>query len=392
MRFFPAKLLILVPLLMLAGLMPAQAEVIKDVPVSATADDATTARMNAMAQGEGAAFRQLLVERLGEKDAEGVMARATPAQISVMARSYEVKEEKVSARSYQAKLDVTFDDGMVNQFLGMAQAAAEPGVAGGEAGVLPGGNPMGTVPGGNMPGRTMPASTMQEPAQGAMTILVLPVQKQTGVPLLWEPENMWRNVWNHVSRDSKLSLRLPVGDASDKALLASEGVIGATFSQLNGLAERYQSNTVIVAEAQFNEPENNRLDVQLRSLAASYQNGMSLSYQARGDESPEDLMRRAAQDIASKLAQSQPKAQPSMAAVDGKITVLAQLGGLQDWVSLRKRLREVPGVGQIELSAISNGQADIVLHYTGNPDVLARNIMAKGMRIEQAPQYWVISF
>lgn len=405
---------------------------VRDVPASATAEDATTARMNAMTQAESAAFAQLLQRILPPEQAAAKAASTPSSTISGMVTGYDVKNEKLSARSYSASIDVTFNPRKVEALLGGGQpaaaqqpTAAHPAIAAPRPG---GGTVYSPSRGGVVsttgytlkhPNQPSIASGVQNPALGAVAsapapvvavnsvVLVLPVYKGA----LWEESNLWRVVWNRTPRSDTNLVRLPIGDQSDKMVLPDASQAGS-FAQLSTLAERYQAGTVIVAEAEevIASTGVKALQVTMRTLRSgdNYSDAPWV-FEAEGGEAPEAVMARAAAEIAARLtteaqgqqavisasANAAPTAvNPASSAgpVAGRITMLSRLNNVSDWVGLRNKLSALPVVARVELSALSQQQADIIVHYRGGLGQLEAAMQSAGIQVTKTANYWVIAF
>lgn len=360
---------------------------VRGIEVSATAEDATNARMNAMSQAEGDAFKVLLGQLLPPEAAAAQAAQVQPYQISRMVRGYEVKNEQVGATSYAATLDVAFDPGQVQAFL---NRAATPAVVSG-APAAPG------IPAATPPAQAVPPAQASVP-QTRGNILVLPVlrtDEESGA-LLWETDNIWRGAWNRADRSNASTIRLPIGDQSDMMMVDAKLAMDAPYENLGPIAERYQAGQVIVAVAYPTIASGvNALGVTLRRMGGTGQAGVeTLTYERQENEEQEALMQRAAQDIIRRIRQeSQPviaAAGPQTLNMQGKITVLSRLGRINDWVVLRKRLTALPQVERVELSAISGQQADMVVHFRGSPDQLETAMRGQGLAVNKSANFWVV--
>ena len=352
--------------------------VVRDVPISASAADATSARMQAMTDGEVIGFEKLLSQILPPEEAAMRFKTMDKSRISPMVRSYEVREEKLSASSYEAKLDLTFDEKQVSAFL--ANNAASPVMSNATAA-------MGTPP-------SSVNALVANRGNTKSTVLVLPVERRDNAELLWEENNSWRQVWNSVDRAGTSFIRLPIGDQSDQAMIQGAQAKAAPFEAFSLIADRYQAATVLVAEAVYSlEPNADKVDVNLRSLGAGGQlSEITLTYNAEQGETMQTLLSRAAQDIATRLLSEGQEQSQVQADAQNKVTVLTRLNGVGDWVTLRRRLLGIPNVEKVELSAISEQQADMVLYFKGNPEALAASLAAQGLQVNRAYNYWVIAF
>lgn len=394
---------------------------VRDVPVSASAEDANTARMLAMGQAEQAAFAKLLEQSLPPEQAAAKAASTPPGAISNLVTGYNVKNEKLSTKSYSANIDVSFNPQKVSGFLAQpapADAAAMPATAS-ASGFIP--RPAGTPGAAYSPAAARAGAAPVTPARPAATIsanaatLLLPVYDNKGRTSLWETENAWRSVWNSIPRQNTQLLRLPIGDQSDKLVLPSAEQ-ATSYANISTFAERYQAGQVVVARASEGQASTGirALQVQLLTLTpGGNAQAYPLVFEAEAGESPTDTMIRAAQEISARLtaegerqqqvaAAAPPvtayapeqiaQAAPAQMAANGRITVLSRLSAVNDWIGLRKKLQSVPQVSQVELSAISSQQVDMVLHYSGTLSELEQAINARGLQISKAQNYWVITF
>ncbi|MBM3618235.1 MAG: hypothetical protein FJX23_06780 [Alphaproteobacteria bacterium] len=395
---------------------------VRDVPVSATAEDATTARMNAMAQADTAAFAKLLQGMLPPDQAAAKAASVPASTISSLVNGYDVKNEKLSARSYSASIDVSFNPRKVDALLsGAAPVAAAPAVSGYAVAqppvTRPGGGTVYSPSRGGVVSSTT-SYTLNRPGQPSIAaapaavaanpvVLVLPVGRSGQ---LWDESNLWRSVWNRTPRSDTNLVRLPIGDQSDKLVLPDASQAGS-FAQVSTLAERYQAGTVVVAEAEdiIASTGVKALQVTLRTLrSGDNYTDQPWVFEAEGGETPEQVMARAAAEIAARLtteAQGQQAvlsaspssaptaANPAAAAgpVAGRITVLSRLNNVSDWVSLRNKLSALPAVARVELSALSQQQADVIVHYRGGLPQLEAALQGAGIRVDKAANYWIIS-
>jgi chemotaxis protein histidine kinase CheA len=385
--------------------LPAAAETgytIRGVEVNASASDATIARVQAMEEGERAAFAQLLAQLIAEEEA-AAKAAATPAHvISRMVRGYEVHDEKVGATSYAATFDVNFDAAQVNAFIRAPQA--QPTVAG-----QPPVAAQPTAPAAPAAPRPAPVAARTQTAQN---VLVLPVWVENADnPLLWESNNEWRAAWNNAERTDTQFIRLPIGDQSDRMVVDAPQALQGRFETFSPIAERYQSSTVVLAAAMPTVSSGvNALSVNLRRIERGGQiSDTPLTYEQQSAESREEMMQRAAQDVIRRimqeaqqrsLQQNQAAASPAAAPTNrpeayaprSRLTVLSRLERLNDWVNLRRRLMNLQAVEQVDLSAISNRQVDLVVHFRGSPVELEQQMQAAGMQVNKAPSYWIIGF
>lgn len=373
---------------------------VRNLPVSATAEDATTARMVAMTQAENAAYARILEQLLPPEQAAARAASAPPGGISSLVSGYDVRNEKISARSYSAEFDVSFNPARLSAFLNQGGAAntTAPTVS---APTSYGHATSSTSYTLKRPGTAPSSAVTSNPV-----VLLLPAYEKNGKLQLWESENIWREAWNGVQRADSQSLRLPIGDQSDKLVLA-DARQATSFGQVSTLAERYQAGSVILATASETVSTSGVKALQVTLSLMSADNSVARpsahTFDLQPGEDTPQAMARVAQTIAQQLTQERQQGQQAAsenkaAAVAqaggaaGQITVLSKLNAAADWVQLRKRLMAVPSVARVQLSAISNQQADVVVHYRGSLTDLESAMAAQGFQVSKTPRYWIVAF
>lgn len=385
----------------------------RGIKVSATADDATTARMQAMTQAEGDGFTQLLQQLLPPDQAASKRQAISPDGISRMVRSYSVHGEKTGSKSYSALVDVAFDPKQVTAFLGSTttiisnisgnkavQALTASAQTGGDSEASP--EPAGYVYSPSAKGMVSAAPTNALAGQQVMSnsVLVVPVLKTGAQIQLWEGGNNWRDALNQAQRSNKNAVRLPIGDDSDKLVMDSGQILTAPKEALQPLAQRYQAGTVIVAIASPREyTSGSKLDVMLHRVETNGEvHDTPVTYEGSLNEMPDELLKRAAQDIISRLEAEHVPATPannSTSALSqagaGQMTIISQLSDLHQWVGLRRRLQSLPNVTKLELSALSDSQVDMVLSFRGSADQLAAAMQAQGLHVQKATGYWIVA-
>lgn len=376
---------------------------IRDVQVSATAEDATTARMEAMAQAESLAFSRLLEQSVPAAQVEARKASIPAGTISSLVTGYDVRDEKISARSYSAVMDVTFNTNRVNALL--AQGAAPAASTGGA--------PVKTYTASSAT-HTLSRPAGQPAAQPAAAVenpvvLVLPVYAMNGRAKLWEEDNLWRAAWNRAHRSDPQLLRLPIGDQSDKVVLP-DARQASSFGHVSTLAQRYQAGTVMVVSASETVSSAGVRALQVGATVLSPESTSQQPaqvYELQAGETVDTAMERVAQSFVDSVteqrqrlqstalenaapAQAQPN--PAAPAMMGQITVLSRLNAAADWAKLRKRLLAVSSVEQVRLSAISNHQADVVVQFRGSLPELEAAMTASGLQVSKTARYWVVAF
>ena len=305
------------------------------VPVDVTAQSAAAARERGLAEAEVEAYRRLMARLVLDADRPRV-PRLQRAEVSRLVRDFSVTDEKTSSVRYLAKLTYRFRPDAVRALL------KDNGVAF--------------------------AETPSKP------VLVLPVQRRSGADLLWEP-NPWLQAW----RDSPPSeglvpLVMPLGDLTDIGAVSAEQALRGDMSALGTTASRYGAADVLVAVAEIADDAatgRSRMAVTMTRYGSTpdpqpYQNTFVL---APGDKL-ESVMARAVTALTDETQDRWKRNNRLTAGVASVTAVTVPLAGLPDWLDVRKRLRGIAIIQQVEVVLLSRAEARLNLHYLGDLDQL----------------------
>lgn len=354
---------------------------VKGIEVSAEADDGMQARLNAMAQAEKIALTRLFAQSMTEEQAAARVDALKPQVISSLVRGYQVNNEHAGARSYSATIDVQVDAAGARRLL---NPEAAPAVAA-------------------QPAQAVGVDPMQQAlARRSHTLLFLPVWTKDGKPLLFEPENLWRNAFNQAQRKDARYLRLPLGDQSDQLVADGLMAMDTTFENLGPLAERYQAGKIVVVtwqDADFAVGDAQQVQVGLKTIARGGDVTEDRLTFARGyGEQQEAFMQRVAQAVINRFEQQQAAPTPPVQeapqqayAQQSRLTILSRLNGLEDWITIRQSLQHLPMVQHVALSALSPQQVDMVVQFTGLPDAFEQALQQQGFKVTKAQTYWVVA-
>src|SRR5690606_34464128 len=180
---------------------------ITGVKVDVTAQSASAARNQALAEGQRKAF-DLLMRRLLRQEDRASLPPVEPVTLNALIQGLEIFNERTSSVRYLADFTVRFDGARVQNYLRIRG-----------------------VPFSQTAGRP---------------VLVVPVMETAGLRLLWEEENAWRAAWNgHDLENRLLTFLLPKGDADDRRILAASQALDMASPSVARLASRYGVDRVI---------------------------------------------------------------------------------------------------------------------------------------------------
>ena len=315
--------------LVLAGpSMPAAAAgpfTVPDNPVDVTAASAVQARERALAEAQQAAARKLM-ERL-VVPAGGTPPRLSAAQIQGLVQDVEISDEKVSAVRYIANVTVRFRPDAVRSLLR-------------DQGIL-------------------------FTERAAQPVLVLPVLDLADGPILFDDRNGWLRAWADRPPAGGATVAVPLGDLADVGALSAAQALAGDRARIIALARRYGAEEVAVLRAA--PAAGGTLAVTVTRFSGDGPARTSRS----SYPDPEQNFATALRGTAALLERPQPPATPPAAAAapagpGGADLATAPVTTMEEWVALRRRIAETPGVERVDIVALTAGQARLrITHRLG---------------------------
>jgi hypothetical protein len=344
-------------LLAVAPVGAAEGEIftVAGVPVDATADTAAAAREVALAEGQRRAL-DILLRRLTLREDHGRLPQPADAHVAELVKALEIANERTSAVRYLAELTVRFNPEGVRSLL--------------------------RLEGVNF------AETVRKP------VLVLPVYRIAGTPLLWDEPNPWRHAWAaRPPVGGLVPLILPIGDLPDIADLSAEEALRGDVDRLDAIARRYDVDGAIVAIAELGLDGASRLPV--LTVAARHHGGDAFAAAAGerrmvGAETLDALLPQAVQAVVDDIEEAWKRDNLLRFDLQGTIEVLVPVGGIEEWVEVRRRLRQVPAIRHARLRSLTRNRAALALSYVGEARQLAVALGQQDLELEERFPAWVL--
>ncbi len=339
-----------------------EASVNSEVEVDVTGKDAADAREQAMAKAQLDGLTDLLSKLTSPEQVHAIVTSLDPQRISAMVRSTEVLDEKITSNRYRATLMLTYDGDQISQLIengGVATNGVKPVV---EIG----------------------------------SFLIIPGYEEDGVQMLWEEANPWRAACKTVGLEiASGDIIVPFGDARDAAVVDAKLLSAANYATLLPLTVRYGVSDIVIVQAKYTHTPDPQLEVVKRRINRTQNEVNVLTYRADPQETKETLMTRAARDITSQIEHKKTEEMETTKAVQGgdrnTVMMLASVTTLSSWTELRTKMSSLPMIDRLEVLAISPQQVDLIVHYRGTPESLANALAAQNIRLQQNPNYWVVS-
>ncbi len=78
------------------------------------------------------------------------------------------------------------------------------------------------------------------------------------------------------------------------------------------------------------------------------------------------------------------------AGTGGGLTLLARYTSLEQWISIRRKLQSVPGLGPLDLIAVASDRAQLRLDWRGSVLALQQALMGQGLEMKEASGFYVL--
>lgn len=325
---------------------------VRGVEVDSSASNANAAKDQALADGQRQAFGQLL-ERL---TAAADRARLPKADALAYVRDYTIDQERSSSTRYLATLTVRFNPSAVKKLL------REAGISFTDA-------------------RTRP-------------VVVIPLLRMADRSLLWDdpnagPTNPWRAAWAGLDGGGLVPLAVPAGDAVDQQTLTAEQAAAGDVVRLAAEGARWHTSDVLTVAGTLSA-DGRRLEVTLSGLPGTPRPFDSVAYDLKAGETADQLMSRAARDIARAVDTGYKQANALNFDQSTTLSAIVPLAGLDDWLAVRDRLSRVPQVRSFEVVSLSRAEAALVLHVVGDQDKMRTALANAGLSLDWGDGYWTM--
>jgi Uncharacterized protein conserved in bacteria (DUF2066) len=358
-------------LLLLIGVMlrtvPAPAEEQREgfsatVKVDATADSVAAARELARIDGQRRAL-VLVIDRLSGSTDSAKLPKLDDNAVTDMVESFEVANERMSAVRYLADYTFHFRPSKVRRLVRFADSA--------------------------------PAAANSRPAVdegGSKPVIVLPVYKDSARTVLWDDPNAWRQAWGQRSAGSGIiHLTVPLGDASDLAIIDAGGAEAGNADALTAIAQRNGGDEAIVALATARREGDKivGLDLSIKRYRSGHlADTRETTLDADPGESADDFLKRAADTIAREIASSSKKSPGPSSDQQASLGAIVPIGNISEWVRVRERLASVPAIRKVDLLSLNRHEAKIQIKYVGSSEQLRSSLAEVDLGLDGTDPIW----
>jgi len=332
------------------------------VKVDATADSVATARELARIEGQRRALA-LVIDRLSGSTESAKLPKLDDRTVTDMVESFEVANERMSAVRYLADYTFHFRPSKVRRLVHSADSA--------------------------------PAEANSRPAVdegGSKPVIVLPVYKDSARTVLWDDPNAWRQAWGQQSAGPGLShLTVPLGDASDLAIIDSDRAEAGSPDALTAIAQRNGGDEAIVALATARREGDKLVGLDLsikRYRSGHLSDTRESTLEADPGEGADDFLKRAVDTIARQIASSSKKSPGPSSDQQVSLGAIVPIGSISEWVRVRDRLASVPAIRKVDLLSLNRHEAKIQIKYVGSSEQLRSSLAEVDLGVDGTDPIW----
>lgn len=225
--------------------------------------------------------------------------------------------------------------------------------------------------------------------------LVIPVYEAAGAQILWDEPNPWRAAWEERDADpaSPLPLLMPRGDLGDIAAIGAAQVLSGDDRRVAAIGQRYGVRDVLIAHARLevdlaaNRP---RLHVTLRQIGPAGEGIVLLSFTGEARDRVPELLVQAVAESVVRLEEDWKRDNLLRFDSPVRLSVRVPLSNLAEWLAVRERLEASAVVRRVELAALSRADAQVVLHYLGDPSQLTLALAQRDLDLREEDGFWTL--
>ena len=324
-------------LIMVLAAMPLhakdQAFTIEDIQINEAYENLGTAREDALNKATHIAFQQL-IEKLSSSPLD--MINFEEIDPSSYVSTYDIKNEKISRKHYEAVFGINFNPALIRQFF------KQHNIAYSEIQIKP--------------------------------VLIIPVFDDNGTKKLWEEKTDWFRAWqNYSDHHKKVSIIVPNGDIHDLTKLSAADIQSDNMHAFRKMMMHYQTSMILISEIQPISPQNIVVKNKLYNMSRLIdQSRLEVSVTDDMDKTYDDIQAYVLNDLWNFRKESTVISDHEEKVLRTSIAI----NSLQNLVTLEKKLEDLSFIKSYTIDQISNNQVSLTIYYIGSEDTLREHIFS----------------
>jgi hypothetical protein len=319
-----------------------------DVYVDVTEENAALAKEKAMNQANKTAFGTV-ARRITTQDGVEQLKTLDDDQILNFIKEVSIKSEKASNVRYIANLKVIINDELLRQY---------------------------------MEEKDIPSAILT-----ASKVSIIPTFREfkTDTPMLWEANNLWRKIWEEESsnKDDILEFVSIPANGSNYASLDAKKALKLDNIAMEQIAFNNDTKDIFVADAVYNGIEGLTISVH------SYQDGTVETVEVYGERSPQ-LILDAISEVKKSIENRLKKQSVIESNQKNEIEALYNYESMSDWVNVERALKEVNGVEDVKMTAMSSGRVQFQISFSGNLEKLLLTLNEHFFSLKPQGEFYIL--
>lgn len=320
---------------------------IVEIKVDVTDENASIAREKALAGASRAAITAV-AGRISTQDGANRIASMTDAQLINFIKETSVIDEKNSDVRYIANLRILVNEDLLKEY---------------------------------MLERDIPLVSRSD-----VSIMVIPIFRELSddAPILWEADNPWKQAWDSSTNTSAIKI-FPIQNSIGNmetidAVKSAERDIAA----LEKVMKMSGASDVYILDASYNGIEG--LIVNVYSLSGEDQTFKISGAKSSGAE----LFNKAVTDIRRELETLILNKSQNQPATENELTILYPFVSLGQWITAEQRIKSINEISEIQVQAMAQGRAQFKILYRGSLELIQKQLLPKGYRLENGGNYMIL--
>lgn len=319
---------------------------VENLYINVIDEDATLARNKALTRAQRQAFNTIL-NRLGIDSSNGIMI--SDGEISQMLRSMQIKNEKITSKSYSATLTLQFSPEYVKYILNRYH--------------------------------------ISKYSPYFNSYLIVPVLKDGKNIYLWEAQNKWLKP---LTRNVKGTTGIFVvkDDYETRNLIGLDYFTKPNYNNFKKLNDLYGTNNIVVVVSE-EDKKDNIIDTQIYVLNDEETVNAYLKYEMKDKNINNDYSDASIEIINyinNLLNSNEDKtAYNVIDRDDGYVNIYAPISSLKDFITVKNNLSVNKNIQEINLKMVSKKMAIFTVKYTDNMNVkaLAKSLESFGFDVSE---------
>jgi len=226
-------------------------------------------------------------------------------------------------------------------------------------------------------------------------MLVLPVFENAASAVLWDEPNPWRLAWQQRDApDGLVPLIVPIGDLNDIVTIGAADALAGSSLKLATLADRYAATGSIVAHLNLTVDPTTGAEASTITLLRPFdpipvEARSATLIQLSGEDMP-TFMARAVEDTVNRIDDLWKRRNLISNVGTGVMAITVPIGGLTDWLQIKKQLASIGIIRRTEIVLLSREQVRVNVHFAGGAEQLTTALEQANLSLLQESGEWLV--